>query len=167
MVFFAQIGLQQYCFLVFLLICSSTAMYIFFIIPETKNKTFLEIQNEFRSSRKSNSHQADGVSTTLLISSSMWLHTIFSGVVELFISISQKWMYATRTECPTIKTMDEVMKYSCVTAWTSGLHSYNCIGVFVCRHIYTGSSQPNVLYKFEFLILIFQLWIIFFFLLYE
>ncbi|CAG08545.1 unnamed protein product, partial [Tetraodon nigroviridis] len=43
-----QIGLQQYCFLVFLVICSLMATYIFFIIPETKNKTFMEIQNEFR-----------------------------------------------------------------------------------------------------------------------
>lgn len=70
--FIVQLGLQQYCFLVFLVICSLTATYIFFIIPETKNKTFLEIQNEFRSSRKSNSCHTDGVSTTL-ISTSMWL----------------------------------------------------------------------------------------------
>uniref|UniRef100_H3BVW7 Solute carrier family 2 member 11b n=1 Tax=Tetraodon nigroviridis TaxID=99883 RepID=H3BVW7_TETNG len=44
---FVVIGLQQYCFLVFLVICSLMATYIFFIIPETKNKTFMEIQNEF------------------------------------------------------------------------------------------------------------------------
>uniref|UniRef100_H3C1T6 Solute carrier family 2 member 11b n=1 Tax=Tetraodon nigroviridis TaxID=99883 RepID=H3C1T6_TETNG len=49
---FVVIGLQQYCFLVFLVICSLMATYIFFIIPETKNKTFMEIQNEFRLSRK-------------------------------------------------------------------------------------------------------------------
>ncbi|MBN3316735.1 GTR11 protein, partial [Atractosteus spatula] len=42
-------GLQQYCFLVFLVICSLVALYIFFIVPETKNKTFLEIQEEFDS----------------------------------------------------------------------------------------------------------------------
>ncbi|XP_066545627.1 solute carrier family 2, facilitated glucose transporter member 11b isoform X2 [Amia ocellicauda] len=41
-------GLQQYCFLVFLVICSLVALYIFFIVPETKNKTFLEIQQEFQ-----------------------------------------------------------------------------------------------------------------------
>lgn len=88
LVFFAQIGLQQYCFLVFLVICSLTATYIFFIIPETKNKTFLEIQNEFRSSRKRNSGQADGVSTTL-ISSSMWLCTILScGIIYIFFTIT-------------------------------------------------------------------------------
>ncbi|XP_007443236.1 solute carrier family 2, facilitated glucose transporter member 11-like [Python bivittatus] len=40
-------GLQQYCFVVFLLECSTVAAFIFFIIPETKNKTFLEIKREF------------------------------------------------------------------------------------------------------------------------
>ncbi|XP_064025005.1 solute carrier family 2, facilitated glucose transporter member 11-like isoform X2 [Pogoniulus pusillus] len=51
-------GLKQYCFLVFLLECSSVAAFIFFVIPETKNKSFLEIRKEFhklnfgRNSRK-------------------------------------------------------------------------------------------------------------------
>ncbi|NXN96758.1 GTR11 protein, partial [Rhinopomastus cyanomelas] len=40
-------GLKQYCFLVFLLECSSVAAFIFFVIPETKNKSFLEISREF------------------------------------------------------------------------------------------------------------------------
>uniref|UniRef100_A0A8D0AVP1 Solute carrier family 2 member 11b n=1 Tax=Sander lucioperca TaxID=283035 RepID=A0A8D0AVP1_SANLU len=57
------IGLQQYCFLVFLAICSLMAIYIFFFVPETKNKTFVEIQNEFQS-RKARS--ADRAGTTLL-----------------------------------------------------------------------------------------------------
>ncbi|KAK9975246.1 hypothetical protein ABG768_023299 [Culter alburnus] len=47
-------GLQQYCFLVFLVICCLVATYIFFVVPETKNKTFLEIQSEFRSRKKIN-----------------------------------------------------------------------------------------------------------------
>lgn len=51
-VVFAQIGLQQYCFLVFLAVCFSVVMYIFLVVPETKNKTFLQIQNEFQSGRK-------------------------------------------------------------------------------------------------------------------
>ncbi|XP_056603044.1 solute carrier family 2, facilitated glucose transporter member 11b isoform X1 [Triplophysa dalaica] len=42
-------GLRQYCFLVFLVICCLVATYIFFVVPETKNKTFLEIQSEFQS----------------------------------------------------------------------------------------------------------------------
>ncbi|KAI4891669.1 hypothetical protein NFI96_028924 [Prochilodus magdalenae] len=42
-------GLQQYCFLVFLVVCCIVATFIFFVVPETKNKTFLEIQNEFHS----------------------------------------------------------------------------------------------------------------------
>uniref|UniRef100_A0A8C4H887 Major facilitator superfamily (MFS) profile domain-containing protein n=1 Tax=Dicentrarchus labrax TaxID=13489 RepID=A0A8C4H887_DICLA len=48
---FIVIGLQQYCFLVFLVICSLMAVYIYLVIPETKNKTFLEIQNEFQTSK--------------------------------------------------------------------------------------------------------------------
>ncbi|XP_032561319.1 solute carrier family 2, facilitated glucose transporter member 11-like isoform X4 [Chiroxiphia lanceolata] len=40
-------GLKQYCFLVFLLECSFVAAFIFFVIPETKNKSFLEIKKEF------------------------------------------------------------------------------------------------------------------------
>ncbi|XP_034284877.1 solute carrier family 2, facilitated glucose transporter member 11-like isoform X2 [Pantherophis guttatus] len=40
-------GLKQYCFIVFLLECSAVATFIFCVIPETKNKTFLEIKREF------------------------------------------------------------------------------------------------------------------------
>uniref|UniRef100_A0A9J8CUH5 Solute carrier family 2, facilitated glucose transporter member 5 n=1 Tax=Cyprinus carpio carpio TaxID=630221 RepID=A0A9J8CUH5_CYPCA len=45
-------GLKQYCFLVFLVVCCLVATYIFFVVPETKNKTFLEIQSEFQSRKK-------------------------------------------------------------------------------------------------------------------
>ncbi|XP_029295870.1 solute carrier family 2, facilitated glucose transporter member 11b [Cottoperca gobio] len=47
---FIVLGLQQYCFLVFLAVCSLMAIYIVIVIPETKDKTFVEIQNEFQSS---------------------------------------------------------------------------------------------------------------------
>ncbi|XP_031448251.1 solute carrier family 2, facilitated glucose transporter member 11-like isoform X4 [Phasianus colchicus] len=40
-------GLKQYCFVVFLLECSLVAAFIFLVIPETKNKSFLEIKKEF------------------------------------------------------------------------------------------------------------------------
>ncbi|XP_070619535.1 solute carrier family 2, facilitated glucose transporter member 11-like isoform X2 [Erythrolamprus reginae] len=40
-------GLGHFCFLVFLLECSAVAAFIFWAIPETKNKTFLEIKREF------------------------------------------------------------------------------------------------------------------------
>ncbi|KAM4616817.1 solute carrier family 2, facilitated glucose transporter member 11b isoform 2-T2 [Polymixia lowei] len=49
---FIVIGLKQYCFLVFLVICCLAGTYIFFVVPETKNKTFLEIHNEFQSRDK-------------------------------------------------------------------------------------------------------------------
>ncbi|XP_052545429.1 solute carrier family 2, facilitated glucose transporter member 11-like isoform X4 [Tympanuchus pallidicinctus] len=40
-------GLKQFCFVVFLLECSFVAAFIFLVIPETKNKSFLEIKKEF------------------------------------------------------------------------------------------------------------------------
>ncbi|XP_070690104.1 solute carrier family 2, facilitated glucose transporter member 11b [Pempheris klunzingeri] len=66
---FIVIGLQQYCFLVFLIICSLVATYIILVIPETKNKTFLEIQNEFNSPKNRQACSADGVGATLLSTS--------------------------------------------------------------------------------------------------
>ncbi|CAM4566493.1 unnamed protein product [Lepidochelys kempii] len=41
-------GLKQYCFVVFLLESLLVASFIFFVIPETKNKSFLEIKQEFQ-----------------------------------------------------------------------------------------------------------------------
>ncbi|XP_007908583.1 solute carrier family 2, facilitated glucose transporter member 11b [Callorhinchus milii] len=40
--------LQQFCFLVFLVECLLMVCYIFYIIPETKNKSFLEIKKDFQ-----------------------------------------------------------------------------------------------------------------------
>lgn len=70
-----QLGLKQYCFLLFLAICIGVATYIYLVIPETKNKTFLEIQDEFGSPKKRNAHSADGVRKTLL-STSVWAKSI-------------------------------------------------------------------------------------------
>ncbi|XP_029534728.1 solute carrier family 2, facilitated glucose transporter member 11-like [Oncorhynchus nerka] len=59
--------LQQYCFLVFLVISVLVAVYIFLVVPETKNKTFLEIHTEFQSGDKRKASKADdGPRTTLL-----------------------------------------------------------------------------------------------------
>ncbi|CDQ65961.1 unnamed protein product [Oncorhynchus mykiss] len=59
--------LQQYCFLVFLVISVLVAVYIFLVVPETKNKTFLEIHTEFQSGDKRKASNADdGPRTTLL-----------------------------------------------------------------------------------------------------
>ncbi|CAK6966610.1 solute carrier family 2%2C facilitated glucose transporter member 11b [Scomber scombrus] len=66
---FIVIGLKQYCFLVFLAVCVLVATYIFLIVPETKNKTFLEIQNVFRSTNKRMASSDDGGGTTLLATS--------------------------------------------------------------------------------------------------
>lgn len=37
----------SYCYLVFCVICLSVAIYVYFVIPETKNKTFVEISQMF------------------------------------------------------------------------------------------------------------------------
>ncbi|XP_066429376.1 solute carrier family 2, facilitated glucose transporter member 9 isoform X2 [Eleutherodactylus coqui] len=42
-----QDGLGNYCFLVFATICLAGAIYLFFVLPETKNKTFNEIDQAF------------------------------------------------------------------------------------------------------------------------
>ncbi|XP_035495690.1 solute carrier family 2, facilitated glucose transporter member 11b [Scophthalmus maximus] len=56
---FIVVGLVQYCFLVFLVVCASVAIYICVVVPETKNKTFLEIQNEFQSSNNKKASSDD------------------------------------------------------------------------------------------------------------
>ncbi|MEE6462499.1 hypothetical protein FKM82_001615 [Ascaphus truei] len=42
-----QEGLGNYCFLVFAAVSLSGALYLYFILPETKNKTFIEIDQSF------------------------------------------------------------------------------------------------------------------------
>ncbi|XP_073430579.1 solute carrier family 2, facilitated glucose transporter member 9 isoform X2 [Dendrobates tinctorius] len=42
-----QDGLGNYCFLVFATICLAGALYLYFVLPETKNKTFNEIDQAF------------------------------------------------------------------------------------------------------------------------
>ncbi|KAM4054181.1 solute carrier family 2, facilitated glucose transporter member 9 isoform 2-T2 [Anomaloglossus baeobatrachus] len=42
-----QDGLGNYCFLVFAAICLAGAIYLYFVLPETKNKTFNEIDQAF------------------------------------------------------------------------------------------------------------------------
>ncbi|TRZ11364.1 hypothetical protein HGM15179_015749 [Zosterops borbonicus] len=47
-----QAGLQTYCFLVFAGICFAGATYMFFVLPETKNKTLHEISQAFAKRNK-------------------------------------------------------------------------------------------------------------------
>ncbi|XP_052537620.1 solute carrier family 2, facilitated glucose transporter member 9 isoform X1 [Tympanuchus pallidicinctus] len=49
---FIQSGLQNYCFLVFAAICFAGATYLFFVLPETKNKTLSEISHAFAKRNK-------------------------------------------------------------------------------------------------------------------
>ncbi|XP_045690076.1 solute carrier family 2, facilitated glucose transporter member 9 isoform X1 [Phyllostomus hastatus] len=44
---FIQKGLGTYCFLVFAAICSAGALYLYFVLPETKNRTHAEITQAF------------------------------------------------------------------------------------------------------------------------
>ncbi|XP_075710033.1 solute carrier family 2, facilitated glucose transporter member 11-like [Rhinoderma darwinii] len=41
-------GLSQYCFLFFFMECILLAVFIYFIVPETKNKSFLDIKTDFQ-----------------------------------------------------------------------------------------------------------------------
>lgn len=42
-----QLATGPYCYLIFCAICLGVAAYTFFIIPETRNKTFMEISQMF------------------------------------------------------------------------------------------------------------------------
>lgn len=44
---FLQMSAGSYCYLVFCAVCLSVAIYVYMIIPETKNKTFVEISQMF------------------------------------------------------------------------------------------------------------------------
>uniref|UniRef100_A0A6Q2ZJM9 Major facilitator superfamily (MFS) profile domain-containing protein n=1 Tax=Esox lucius TaxID=8010 RepID=A0A6Q2ZJM9_ESOLU len=46
---FLQMSAGSYCYLVFCSVCLGVAVYVFFVIPETKNKTFVEISQMFAS----------------------------------------------------------------------------------------------------------------------
>lgn len=50
--FSLQEATGPYCYLIFCAICFGVAIYAIFIIPETKNKTFLEISQMFASRNK-------------------------------------------------------------------------------------------------------------------
>uniref|UniRef100_A0A8C0QQ88 Solute carrier family 2, facilitated glucose transporter member 5 n=1 Tax=Chelonoidis abingdonii TaxID=106734 RepID=A0A8C0QQ88_CHEAB len=78
---FIQAGLQTFCFLVFAVVCLAGATYLFFVLPETKNKTINEISqafakrnkvtlegwemSQFPSERKSSEEQEHNFSSTL------------------------------------------------------------------------------------------------------
>ncbi|XP_061585091.1 solute carrier family 2, facilitated glucose transporter member 11-like [Cololabis saira] len=63
---FIVIELQHYCFLVFCFVCITVASYIVFVVPETKNKSFVEIQDEFESSRKRKDSSSEKTGALLL-----------------------------------------------------------------------------------------------------
>uniref|UniRef100_A0A8C8RZ00 Solute carrier family 2, facilitated glucose transporter member 5 n=1 Tax=Pelusios castaneus TaxID=367368 RepID=A0A8C8RZ00_9SAUR len=78
---FIQAGLHTFCFLVFAVICLLGAIYLFFILPETKNRTINEISqtfakrnkvtlegremSQFSSETKSSEEQGHNISSTL------------------------------------------------------------------------------------------------------
>lgn len=49
---FAQAGLGPYSFIIFAVICLLTTIYIFLVVPETKAKTFIEINQIFTKMNK-------------------------------------------------------------------------------------------------------------------
>lgn len=55
-----QRGLGAYSFIVFCVVCLLTLVYIWLVVPETKNKTFLEICQMFASRNKVEIKLGDG-----------------------------------------------------------------------------------------------------------
>ncbi|KAF6372497.1 solute carrier family 2 member 9 [Rhinolophus ferrumequinum] len=49
---FIQKSLDTYCFLVFAAICFAGAVYLYFVLPETKNRTYAEISQAFAKRNK-------------------------------------------------------------------------------------------------------------------
>lgn len=49
---FIQVGLGPYSFIIFAVICLLTTVYIFLVVPETKGKTFMEINQIFTKMNK-------------------------------------------------------------------------------------------------------------------
>lgn len=49
---FIQVGLGAYSFIIFAIICLLTTVYVFLIVPETKSKTFMEINQIFTNLNK-------------------------------------------------------------------------------------------------------------------
>lgn len=49
---FPQKSLDTYCFLVFAAICLTGAVYFYFVLPETKNRTYAEISQAFAKRNK-------------------------------------------------------------------------------------------------------------------
>lgn len=47
-----QLTMGPYCYLIFCTICLTVALYTIFVIPETRNKTFVEISQMFASMNK-------------------------------------------------------------------------------------------------------------------
>ncbi|KAJ3604183.1 hypothetical protein NHX12_028924 [Muraenolepis orangiensis] len=62
---FIVTGLQQYSFMVFLVVCCSVGTFIFFVVPETKGKTFLEIHQEFQSKDQKKKSASNGLDTLM------------------------------------------------------------------------------------------------------
>ncbi|NXQ24974.1 GTR5 protein, partial [Alaudala cheleensis] len=54
---YMEAGLGPYSFLIFCAICVATMLYIFFIVPETKNKTFMEINRIMAKRNKVELHE--------------------------------------------------------------------------------------------------------------
>lgn len=59
-----QMSTGPFCYLIFCAICSGVALYTFFIIPETKNKTFMEISQMFAA--RNNIHKEELTPSGLL-----------------------------------------------------------------------------------------------------
>ena len=56
--FLLQDGLEEYTYIVFSVILAASIVFIFFFVPETKNKTFDEIANSIAFGRAKGEHKS-------------------------------------------------------------------------------------------------------------
>ncbi|KAJ8250333.1 hypothetical protein COCON_G00222550 [Conger conger] len=85
---FLQMSAGAYCYLVFAAVCLAVATYVFFIIPETKNKTFMEISQMFASKEAIMESQGVGISDQLRLRKMNGYGTLENGSVEYDSSMS-------------------------------------------------------------------------------
>lgn len=80
-----------YCYLVFSSVCLLVAVYVFFVIPETKNKTFMEISQMFATKEAVVESQGLSEPDQLKLKKMNGYGTLENGSLEFDSSSSGPW----------------------------------------------------------------------------
>lgn len=68
-----QQGLGHFCYIPFMVVCVSTALYVRFFLPETKGKSLLEITEEFTKHKAKSHEEKNGwIAPTEIKSTMLW-----------------------------------------------------------------------------------------------